>query len=344
MGPSGEFDWTGYVDDPKYGWVFSDNIARMKTVSGQFHMYTSDRVFTSAHDLNCHLSTLTTNIKIMVDSGADFKISMLDEDRNIGSMWWHDGNVYTYDYNQSEWAPITDFGEQFSGTQIITIIEDIPSQTYSIKYGSYTYKYTMNAQLNNFFSHSISMDYNRGEEVSIDYIRTFGSGNEIAAGSSGNLKDNMGGDITILDKCDTAKVKGFREALDGGDATRSYPTIASYCAGVGTYKDWPAGTCSYTELKKVLAYNTACTRQALNYCVDKTYRLKDTGTRATDSSRNQGVTVCATTLGMYTVTDQFAMPMIDVIWEIIWSNPVTIAFVFIFTIIIMGIVSINRRR
>jgi hypothetical protein len=126
------------------------------------------------------------------------------------------------------------------------------------------------------------------------------------------------------------------------DAGRTYPTLQEYCAKLRA----PTGMCTLRDLQSVVFKNTACYKEAHNFCVYRTF--SETGGFATEgpnpvqaeSAGLEGTLACSTVLTASATMERIGVPTWRFLFNTIQGN---LLMTFVLVLVVVLIVRMRRR-
>ena len=351
MGEDGEFNWLGQTIEQK-NWLFSGDsrpkIKPTKTINGEGILSLSTKYdqFTVGHTASCNKAGIQTAVKIRASEDADILFELVGVNSGAtdsGPVWTvglSGGQVVAYEPRSGRNINIYNY---YKNEVLYINVSAQSNKKVVINVNGNTTTLDYNYRASNFWGAGIFMNYVIGTLVEVDYIRTIGLGDQIDVSNKPvdqEMKDQGFSNLEALEHCGEDTLPSYYSAKkDNGDATLSYPNILDYCkSSLIVDKNY----CDYTDLRTIIKSNKKCTREVLNYCVDVAY--PEVSLEGGETSGGDGTVVCTTVLGFSVFAERIAFPMMNMSWDILWSSPTIIMFVFIFIVVIMGIVSMTRRR
>lgn len=164
-----------------------------------------------------------------------------------------------------------------------------------------------------------------------DYIR-FGAFVDYSAagGGTGSVRV-LPQEYVQLTRCDS----------NGTNVGLNYSAVKAYCDVLGGREY----VCSIYDLQKAVKFNTRCFKEALNYCVYKTYP-ETSGFSGVEEERLQtrgveGGFSCMASLSVGVTMDRIVIPTWGVVWNLVLTNVMLVLFVIV---VVIGVFLVGRRR
>jgi hypothetical protein len=166
-----------------------------------------------------------------------------------------------------------------------------------------------------------------------DYIR-FGTFIDYSDGSGGG-----GGSVRVIPDSFVQLTRCMSNGTT--DVNITFDAVKAYCNALGGNEY----VCSIEDLQKAVKFNPRCFKEALNYCVYKTYpETSGFSGNSEERLQTQGVEggfACMTSLSVGVTLDRIVLPTWNTLWGLFVKNTVLVICV---VVVMIGVALVGRRR